>query len=57
VGDAVTRQTRRLSGIADAARQEADESGKTGKGRTDIDLDLESIRELRQSAQALIPGD
>lgn len=57
LGDAVTRQTRRLSGIADAARQGADESGKTGKGRTDIDLDLESIRELRHCAQALIPGD
>jgi hypothetical protein len=56
VGEAVARQTRRLSGAAEGSRRSADDSGRTEQGRADIDLDLESVRELRQRAELLIAG-
>jgi hypothetical protein len=51
LGDAVNRQTRRLSAAADSARELAEDGPRTERALADIDLDLESIGELRHRAQ------
>jgi hypothetical protein len=53
VGDAVTRQTRRLSAAADSSREMAEDGRRTEQALTDIDVDLESINDLRLRALRL----
>jgi hypothetical protein len=53
VGEAVTRQTRRLSGAADSLREMAEDSRRTQQALADIDVDLESVRDLRMRASQL----
>jgi hypothetical protein len=54
LGEAVTNQIRRLSSIAESARQEAEHSERTQEALSEIDLDLESIRDLLLRAQRLV---
>jgi hypothetical protein len=53
VGEAVTRQTRRLSAVADSSREMAEDGERTERALADIDADLESIDELRRRALPL----
>ena len=53
VGEAVTHQTRRLSAAAESSREAAQGSRRTEQALTDIDMDLESINELRLRALKL----
>jgi hypothetical protein len=56
VGEAVTRQTRRLSAAADSSREVAEDGGRTERALTDVDADLESVRELQLRALRLARG-
>jgi hypothetical protein len=56
VGEAVAAETRRLSDDAESLRAMAEDSGRTEQALTDIDLDLESVRELQLRALHLMPG-
>jgi hypothetical protein len=51
--EAVTRQTRRLSGAAESSRRAAEYSGRAPEALNEIDLDLESIRDLLLRAQRI----
>jgi hypothetical protein len=51
--EAVTRQTRQLSGAADSSRRMAENSGRGPEALNEIDLDLESIRDLLLRAQRI----
>jgi len=53
VGEAVTRQTRRMSAAADSFRGTAEDGRRTEQALADIDADLESIRELQLRAGQL----
>jgi len=57
VGEAVTRQTRRLSAAADASREVAEDSRRTEQALADIEVDLESVRELQVRARQLMGGE
>jgi hypothetical protein len=57
VGEAVSQQTRRLSAAADRSRGAAEDSRRTEQDLTDIDADLESVRELQLRAVRLVHGD
>jgi hypothetical protein len=54
VGDAVESRSRRLSAEAGAARDALDEHRRTEESLTDIDGDLESVRELQQRARQFL---
>jgi len=54
VGEAVTRQTRRMSAAADSFRGTAEDGRRTEQALADIDADLESIRELQLRAGQLV---
>jgi hypothetical protein len=51
--EAVTRQTRQLSNAADSAQRMAENSGRGPEALNEIDLDLESIRDLLLRAQRI----
>ncbi|MEV6349203.1 hypothetical protein [Actinoplanes sp. NPDC051851] len=51
LSEAVTSQSRRLSAIADASRRSAGEGERLHQALGEIDLDLASVRELRERAQ------
>lgn len=53
LNESVTSRSRRLSAIADASRQSAGEIERLQQALADIDIDLASVRELRQRAQRL----
>ena len=53
VGEAVTRQTRRLTAAAESSRGVAEDGERTGQALTDIDVDLESVHELQARALRL----
>jgi hypothetical protein len=53
LNEAVTSQSRRLSSAAESSRRSAEESERLQQALTDIGLDLDSVRELRQRAQRL----
>jgi hypothetical protein len=53
LNEAVTSQTRRLSSAAESSRRSAEESERLQQALTDIGLDLDSVRDLRQRAQLL----
>lgn len=53
LGEAVTSQTSRLSGAAESSRRAAEHSERTPQALTEIDLDLESIRDLLLRAQRI----
>jgi len=53
LNEAVMSQSRRLSAIADTSRRSAGETERPQQALADIDLDLASVRELRQRAQRL----
>ena len=57
VGEAVTRETRRLSAAADSSRGVAEDSRRTEQALADIDLDLESVRELQLRAVRLMGSE
>ncbi|MET0424113.1 MAG: hypothetical protein ABW046_09575 [Actinoplanes sp.] len=54
VGDAVDTRSRRLSGEAGAARDALAEHRRTEESLTDIDGDLESVRELQERARRFL---
>jgi tartrate dehydratase alpha subunit/fumarate hydratase class I-like protein len=54
VGEAVTRQTRRMSAAADSFRGTAEDGRRTEQALADIDADLETIRELQLRAGQLV---
>jgi len=56
VAEAVARQTGRLSAAADSSRGVAGDSRRTEQALTDIDADLESVRELQLRALRLGRG-
>jgi len=56
VGAAVAGETRRLADEAESLRATAEDSRRTEQAVTDIDLDLESVRELQLRVLGLIPG-
>ncbi|GIM90023.1 hypothetical protein [Paractinoplanes toevensis] len=51
LNEVVTNESRRLSGMADAARRAAGESERLQEALAEIELDLASVHELRQRAQ------
>jgi hypothetical protein len=51
--EAVTRQTARLSDAADSSRRVAEDGGRGPEALNEIDLDLESIRDLLLRAQRI----
>jgi hypothetical protein len=53
LNEAVTSQSRQLSAIADASRRSAGEIERPQQTLADIDIDLASIRELRERVQRL----
>ena len=57
LAEAVGRQTQQLSGAVESSRRAAEQSGRAPQALNEIDLDLESIRDLLLRAQRITPTE